>query len=127
MAEFIVTIDGEDHALTEANHTVAMFRQTPEYDYLHIRPEDDPVDEQRNILVFRQQYLCHWLADLALNGEDRRTLEETTQKLGVFQEQFGFNSRVLLEDRANEFEIEYYTQGLMSDLNGTDTVPEGWA
>lgn len=126
MSEFQLTVDGEDHEITEDNHTVNLFRDTPEYDYIVLRPETDLVEEQRNILIFRQQWLCHWMGNLALNAVDQTELDAKNAELGHFSGRVGFNSKLLIEDQANDFEVEYYTQGLMSDLRNLDGVPEGW-
>lgn len=126
MSEFKLTVDGEDHEVTEDNHTVNLFRDTPEYNYIVLRPTEDPVEAQRNILIFRQQWLCHWMGNLALNAENQAELERRNEELGTFSGRFGFNSKVLIEDSANDFEVEYFTQGLLSDLRGTEGVPEGW-
>lgn len=116
MHRFEVTIDGEDHELTEDNHTVNLFRDEPEYDYLVLRPEDDISEEQRTILIFRQQRLCHWLANIALNPTDQDTLDETNAEWGTFSGNFGWNSKTLIEDSANDFEKEYFVESLMGDL-----------
>lgn len=124
MSEFTLTVDGEDHEITDDNHTVNMFRDTPEYDYIVLRPETDPENEKRNILIFRHQWLCHWMGNIALNDDDRQRLEQSNTELGSFAGQFGFNSKTLIEDYANQFEVDYYVQGLTNDLN--NGIPEDW-
>ena len=125
---FTVGIDGQDHELLPDNHGVAMFRDTPEYDYFFVQEEVGPPDalETKTHLVFRHQWLCHWMGNLALNGKDQLELNEVKEELGNFKERYGWASKVMIEDEANEFERECYTESLLGDLKGADTVPEEW-
>lgn len=117
---FTLTIDGEDHELTEDNHTVALFRDTPEFDYIHLQPENDLTEEQRHILIFRHQRLCYWLAGLGLSGASRGELAEMNEELGPFRGMYGFNSKTMIEDTANDFEQEYYVESMLGDLRNAE-------
>lgn len=124
---FTLTIDGEDHEVLPENHGIAMFRRTPEYDYIDLSTEIGPDEEVKHIMIFRQQWLCHWMGGLALNQPDAEHLRDTREELGSFRERFGWNSPVMIEDSAREFEVNMFTESLLSDLKGSDTIPEGWS
>lgn len=124
---FEITVDGQDIELTPTNHGIAQFRHTPEYDYIDISVEEGPNEEEtKHILIFRHRWLCLWMGRVALTTEDRVDLAGTDAEHGTFFDRTGFNSRVFLEDKASEAEMEMYTESLMGDLRRTSGMPEDW-
>lgn len=128
MSEFTIAVDGEDHELNTENHGIAMFRKTPEFDYIDISVEAGTPEEPeiKHIMIFRHQWLCHWMGGIALNASDQRRLAEDHAEFGSFREQFGWNSKVLIEDDATDFEKECMTESLMGDLRASEGLPESW-
>lgn len=124
---FPITIDGREIELTPDNHGIAMFRFEPEYDYLDVQEQLGPTEEEtRHTLVFRHRWMCIWMGRIAMGKEDKEILDEIEEAHGPFFAQTGWLSRVMVEDRASEFEKEMFVQSMLSDLNRAESPPKEW-
>lgn len=119
-----VNLGGELVELLPDNVGIALFRDTPELDYLdyHVPAEEDGEVGERHIIIFRQRELLIWMGGVALTEEDRHILHASERKMGSFLLQSdGWRPSIYLEDSASEWETDMYVQSLMP------TDDESWS
>ena len=118
----IVIDGGRTVELSPDNHGVAMFRETPEQDYLDITEYEG--DEEAHTLIYNHRWFCLWLGRVCIQKGDTDIVEALEEENGTAKDRTGWNSTVIVEDRPSEFENEMFTDYLLLDLNRTEGVPD---
>lgn len=111
-----VNLSGEDVELLPDNVGIALFRNTPELDYLdyHVPAEEDGEVGERHIIVFRHRELLIWMGGICLTEQDRHVLHTAERKLGSFALlSEGWRPQIFIEDEASEWEKDMYIKSLM--------------
>lgn len=110
-----VEVAGEKIELSPDNHSIAMFRDEPDRDYLDLYKHDEDGVES-HIWVFGRREMCIWMGRVALSHEDQQILRRSERTYGPFRSRTGFNSKTFIEDKTTEWEAELYTEYLLKDL-----------
>ena len=113
-----VNLGGEDVELLPENVGIAMFRNTPELDYLdyHVPVENVGIAGERHIIIFRQRELFIWMGGIALTEQDAHVLRRSESKMGAFTLlSGGWRPEVCVTDSATAWEVDMYVQSILGD------------
>lgn len=111
-----ITVNGEKVSATPNNTGIAMFRHTPDFDYIDFHEPQEGSDDERHVLVFGQRELLLWMGHICLKNEDIETVRLAERKLGSFTLQSGgWRPPVMVEDEASEWEREMYIRSQIPD------------
>lgn len=113
-----VNLSGEDVELLPDNVGIALFRNTPELDYLdyHEPAEEDGEIGERHIIVFRHRELLIWMGGVALTEADNHVLHTAERKMGSFALlSGGWRPEVCVTDAATPWEVDMYVTSIIGD------------
>ncbi len=96
-------------ALTVANCALAYFRHRPDMDYLAVNNNEEWT------FIFDKHPLIYWMGGLALSQEGQRMLHLMEINNGRFEERYGFNPDIVIEDYPSQNELDVYIQYEIGD------------
>ena len=121
-SEAKLNIDGEERTLTRLNTGLAMFRDTPEMDYLDYWYSEEDDGPEHHTLCFDRRELVIWMGAVALSDADQRILHLSNRQHGTFRDRFGWNPIVMVEDYPSVVEEEAYIAHTSKELEDEKAI-----
>lgn len=116
-----VVVNMDKFTLNAINHIVALFRKTPDMDYIAYLPPDVP-DTDPAQLIFNRMELARQMAGIVL-GEFSHDVPLLGNQRKTFYEVFGWNSKTIIEDYPVDWEVKAWSKAMSHDIRTSKDVP----